>query len=98
MMFDFYVTKINNEYIISLLKELGLYLHNKCKNYEMSEVTMIDRSLCIDDSFVDNYVLKIQNAQNDNPKFKDLNSPWRTRGISLALSLLSTKKMDGVKN
>ena len=36
MMFDFYVTKINNEYIISLLKELGLYLHNKCKNYEMS--------------------------------------------------------------
>ena len=89
MMFDFYVNKIHNEYIISLLKELGLYLHNKCKNYEMSEITMIDRSLCIDDSFVDNYVLKVQNAQNDKPKFKDLNSPWRTRGISLALSLLS---------
>lgn len=51
----------------------------------MYEVTMIDRSLCIDDSFVNNYVLKIQNAQNDKLKFKDLNSPWHTRGISLAL-------------
>lgn len=90
MMFDFYVNKIHNEYIISLLKELGLYLHNKCKNYEMSEITMIDRSLCIDDSFVDNYVLKVQNAQNDKPKFKDLNSPWRTRGISLALYEIPT--------
>ena len=96
MMFDFYVNKIHNEYIISLLKELGLYLHNKCKNYEMSEITMIDRSLCIDDSFVDNYVLKVQNAQNDKPKFKDLNSPWRTRGISLALYEIPTFVLNSI--
>ena len=96
MMFDFYVNKIHDEYIISLLKELGLYLHNKCKNYEMSEITMIDRSLCIDDSFVDNYVLKVQNAQNDKPKFKDLNSPWRTRGISLALYEIPTFVLNSI--
>ena len=96
MMFDFYVNKIHNEYIISLLKELGLYLHNKCKNYEMSEITMIDRSLCIDDSCVDNYVLKVQNAQNDKPKFKDLNSPWRTRGISLALYEIPTFVLNSI--
>ena len=57
---------------------------------------MIDRSLCIDDSFVDNYVLKVQNAQNDKPKFKDLNSPWRTRGISLALYEIPTFVLNSI--
>lgn len=31
MMYEFYSSKIYNEKIISLLQELGLYMHNKCK-------------------------------------------------------------------
>lgn len=85
MIFDFYTNEIHNENIISLLQELGLYIHNKCKEHKMYEVTRIDRSLCIDDSYVESYVLKVQNSQSNTPKFKDLNSPWRTRGISLTL-------------
>lgn len=85
MMFEFYTNKIHNDNIISLLKELGLYMHNKYKEHEMSEVTMIDRSLCIDDSYVESYVQKVQNVPNDRSKFQEINSPWRTRGISLPL-------------
>lgn len=96
MMFDFYANKIHNENIISLLKELGLYMHNKCKEYDMYEVTMIDRSLCIDDSYVENYMQKLQNAQNNKPKFKDLNSPWHTRGISLALYEIPTFLLNSI--
>lgn len=96
MMFDFYTNKRHNENIISLLKELGLYMHNKCKEYDMYEVTMIDRSLCIDDSYVENYVQKLQSIQNNKPKFKDLNSPWRTRGISLALYEIPTLLLNSI--
>lgn len=96
MMFDFYTNEIHNENIISLLQELGLYIHNKCKEHKMYEVTSIDRSLCIDDSYVESYVLKVQNSQSNTPKFKDLNSPWRTRGISLTLYEIPTFLMNTI--
>lgn len=96
MMFDFYTNKICNERIISLLQELGLYMHNKCKEHEMYEVTRIDKSLCIDDSYVENYILKVQKYQSDTPVFKDLNSPWRTRGISLSLYGIPTILMNSI--
>ena len=96
MMFDFYTNEIHNENIISLLQELGLYIHNKCKEHKMYEVTRIDRSLCIDDSYVESYVLKVQNSQSNTPKFKDLNSPWRTRGISLTLYEIPTFLMNTI--
>ena len=85
MMFEFYTNRIQNEYITSLLEELGLFMHNKYMECEMHEVIMIDKSLCINDSYVDSYVRKIQNAQKDNPQFRDIISPYRTKGISLAL-------------
>ena len=96
MMFDFYTNEIRNENIISLLQELGLYMHNKCKEYKMYEVTRIDRSLCIDDSYVDDYILSVQKYQSDIPKFKDVNSPWRTRGIALSLYEIPTILMNSI--
>lgn len=85
MLFDFYVNRIQNESITSLIKDLGVFIHNECKKSEMYEITKIDRSLCIDDSYINDYVRKIQNARNGKPSFKDINSPWKTIGISLVL-------------
>ena len=85
MMFDYYYNSVNDEAITECVKELGLYLHQKHTEQPLSEVTHIDKSLCIDDSYVEDYVRKVQNAHNKEPKFKDINSPWRTRGISLPL-------------
>ena len=85
MMFDYYVNTIKDETITNLMIELGTKLHNSCRDIHMAEITHIDRSLCIDDSYVEDYVIKIQKAHNKDPKFIDLNSPWRTRGINLSL-------------
>ena len=90
MMFDYYANTYKNEEIVSLLKQLGLYLHNQCMKKDLYEITTIDKSLCIDDSYVDEYVKDIQYAQSEKPVFKDINSPWRTRGISLALHEIPT--------
>lgn len=85
MMYDYYKNTVHNEIAINLIMELGMFLHNYCQNMPLFEVTHIDRSLCIDDSYVEEYVRRVQNAQNKEPEFRDINSPWKTRGISLSL-------------
>lgn len=96
MLFNFYTDKVYNEVIVSLLKDLGLHLHNECIKHNLYEITMIDKSLCIDDSYVENYIRKIQNAQSDKPVFEELNSPWRTRGISLSLNEIPTLLLNSI--
>ena len=85
MMFDFYLNHVRNCQINEYLKELGLILHESCQKDPLFEITKIDKSLCIDDSYVEDYARKVQNAQNKEPKFQDIKSPWKTRGISLSL-------------
>lgn len=85
MMFDFYLNNIHNHQINEYIKELGLILHRSCQKDPLYEITKIDKSLCIDDSYVEDYVRKVQSAQNKEPKFQDIKSPWKTRGISLSL-------------
>ncbi len=96
MMFDYYVNTYKDEEIVSLLKQLGLFLHGQCKKKNLYEITTIDKSLCIDDSYVNEYVKDIQYAQNENPVFKDINSPWRTRGISLPLYEIPTQLLNSI--
>lgn len=86
MMFDFYVNKHKNDDVAYLLKQLGLYLHKQSMKEDMYEITTIDKSLCIDDSYVEEYIIKVQNAHDDKPTFKDINSPWKTRSISLPIN------------
>ncbi|MDE7410127.1 MAG: hypothetical protein K2N09_08895 [Muribaculaceae bacterium] len=85
MMFDFYLNHVRNCQINEYLKELGLILHESCQNDPLFEITKIDKSLCIDDSYVEDYARKVQNAHNNEPKFQDIKSPWKTRGITLSL-------------
>ena len=96
MMFDFYTNKICNDKITSLIIELGMALHKSCLHNPSAEITQIDKSLCIDDSYVLDYILKVQKAQSKNPKFKDLNSPWRTIGISLPLFEIPTLLLNSI--
>ncbi len=85
MLFDYYVNTIHNDTITNLIIELGKYLHGLCSDIPLAEITHIDRSLCIDDSYVEDYIIKIQKAHNKDAKIIDLKSPWRTNGISLPL-------------
>ena len=90
MMFDFYVNYVHNNEINEYVRELGMSLHLSCQSEPLYEITKIDKSLCIDDSYVEDYVRKVQNAHNKEPKFQDIKSPWRTRGISLPLYEIPT--------
>lgn len=96
MMFDFYINKCKNEEIVSLLKQLGLFLHHQCQKKNLYEITTKDKSLCINDSYVEEYVRDVQETKNEILKFKDLKSPWRTRGISLPLNEISRIQLNSI--
>lgn len=83
MMYDYYANMHNNQEIISMLNQLGLFLHSQCQKKVLYEITSIDKSLCIDDSYVEEYVVEVERAQNKKPTSKLINSPWRTIGISM---------------
>lgn len=56
MLFEYYYNTVHDERAIKLIVELGKNLHNDCISKPFFEITHIDRSLCIDDSFVEDYV------------------------------------------
>lgn len=96
MMFDFYMNDVRNYQINEYIKELGLFLHESCKKDPLFEITRIDKSLCIDDSYIEDYVRKVQNAHNKEPKFQNIKSPWRTRGISLSLYEITSVLLNSI--
>ena len=75
MLYDFYSKDVCNEKIITLLQQLGMHLHNDCISNPLNEIIRINKALCIDDSYVEDYVRRTQNAESDDYKFKDLHSP-----------------------
>lgn len=85
MLYDFYSKDVCNEKIINLLQQLGMHLHKDCISNPLNEIVRINKALCIDDSYVEDYVRRTQSAESDEYKFKDLHSPYKTKGISLAL-------------
>lgn len=40
---------------------------------DLYEITTIDKSLCIDDFYVDEYAVEVQCVQNEKPIFMDIN-------------------------
>lgn len=85
MLYNYYSIENHNERVISLLQQLGMKVHEKYISNPLNEIISIDKALCIDDSCVDRYVKRVLEAQNKNLSFKELNSPYKTIGISLAL-------------
>ena len=96
MLFEYYYNTVHDERAIKLIVELGKNLHNDCISKPFFEITHIDRSLCIDDSFVEDYVKCVQDAENKQPEFHDINSPWKTRGITLSLYGISSFSLNSI--
>lgn len=96
MLFDFYSNVICNEKIISLLRELGMQLHEEYRSNPINEIMRIDKALCIDDSYVEDYIRCFQDKESDKHIFKDINSPYKTKGVSLALTPISRISLNSI--
>ena len=81
----FFKERKHNQQIDYLLEELGKNLSKSIKKDPLWEITKIDKSLCIDDSYVETFVLEEQNAESEKFRFKDIKSPYKTKGISMAI-------------
>ena len=82
---SFFKKREHNQQIVKLLEELGKNLSESIKKDPLWELTRIDRSLCIDDSYVETFVLEEQKAESEKYRFQDIKSPYRTKGISMAI-------------
>lgn len=88
-LFDFYTEEVNNEEIMSLLVRLGNILHEECISHPFYEILGLDKSLCLNEYFVYQYIVKMQNAPSEEPTMKTYPSPYKTKTYA---SLL--KKVD----
>lgn len=57
-LYDFYTEEVKKPCIIELLQELGMLFHNDSMKAPYSEITSLDRSLCLDESKVFEYIVK----------------------------------------
>ena len=96
MLYNFYSTVICNEKILSLIRALGMQLHQEYISNPLNEIMQIDKSLCIDDSYVEDYIRCFQDKESDKQIFKDINSPYKTKGISLALTPISRMSLNSI--
>lgn len=81
----FFKKREHNPQIDKLLDELGKNLSESIKKDPLWELRRIDRSLCIDDSYVETFVLEEQKAESEKYRFQDIKSPYKTKGISMAI-------------
>ncbi len=71
--------------IDELLHQMSIELSGTISDNLYSELTLIDKSLCIDDAFVEEFILKLDSHSSKDYKFQDLKSPYKTKGYSLPL-------------
>lgn len=68
-----------------ILLRLGKFLSEQVNDNSFSELSAVDKSLSLDDSYVEKFILLInQNASKDY-KFQEINSPYKTKRYSIAL-------------
>lgn len=89
-MYDFYTEEVRNPSITEMLQELGMLFHNESLNTSMPEITSLDRSLCLDESQIYQYILKQQAlASKDVKNAEVLESPYKTKTEYLAFRHIS---------
>ncbi len=89
-MYDFYTEEVRNPSITKMLQELGMFFHNESLNTPMPEITSLDRSLCLDESQIYQYILKQQAlASKDVKNAEVLKSPYKTKTEYLAFRHIS---------
>ena len=89
-MYDFYTEEVGNPSITKMLQELGMLFHNESLNTPMPEITSLDRSLCLDESQIYQYIMKQQAlASKDIKNAEVLKSPYKTKTEYLAFRHIS---------
>lgn len=89
-MYDFYTEEVRNPSITKMLQELGMLFHNESLNTPMPEITSLDRSLCLDESQIYQYILKQQAlASKDIKNAEVLKSPYKTKTAYLSFRHIS---------
>jgi hypothetical protein len=89
-MYDFYTEEVRNPSITKMLQELGMLFHNESLNTPMPEITSLDRSLCLDESQIYQYILKQQALVSKDVKNAEvLKSPYKTKTEYLAFRHIS---------
>lgn len=89
-LYDFYTEEVKNPFIIKLLQELGMLFHNESIKEPYSEITSLDRSLCLDESKVYEYIVKQQKlASNDIKNVEYLKTPYKTKSTVLPFRQIS---------
>ena len=65
-LYEFYTEDVKNPIAIGLLQELGMLFHYESIKEAFAEITTLDRSLCLDESNVFEYIVKQRRlASND---------------------------------
>lgn len=89
-MYDFYTEEVRNPSITKMLQELGMLFHNESLNTPLPEITSLDRSLCLDESQIYQYIMKQQTlASKDIKNAETLKSPYKTKTEYLAFRHIS---------
>lgn len=79
-LYEFYTEDVKNPIVVGLLQELGLLFHQESKNGPIAEITTLDRSLCLDESKVFEYIVKQQKlASGDIKNVEYLKTPYKTK-------------------
>ena len=79
-LYEFYTEEVKNPVIVELLKELGMLFHSESIKAPFAEITSLDRSLCLDESNVFEYIINQQRlASKDIKNVEYLKSPYRTK-------------------
>lgn len=90
-LFDFYTEEVSNKEIVTLLVRLGELLHNECISQPFHEILYLDKSLCLNDYYVYQYIEKMQNAPTDTVTLKSYPSPYKTKTYASLLKKVNNK-------
>lgn len=93
-LYEFYTEEVKNPYITELLQELGMLFHHESINEPYTEITSLDRSLCLDESKVFEYIVKQQELKSKDIKRIELRTPYKSKGRSMALYPISAEDFD----
>lgn len=89
-LYEFYTEEVKNPIVVGLLQELGFYFHHESMKESYAEITSLDRSLCLDESNVFEYIVKQQKlASNDIKNVEYLNTPYKNRSVVLPFRHIS---------
>lgn len=79
-LYEFYTEEVKNPIIVGLLQKLGMLFHHESMKIPFAEITSLDRSLCLDESNVFEYIVNQRRlASKDIKNVEYLKSPYRTK-------------------